>query len=70
MTEFGAVLGTKDKKYKENFQNLQENIIQYVVESYKKGVDLALLIRKIKGLNLTNKESGPPTGPGRQVLCT
>ena len=45
--EVGAVLGTKDKNYKESFQNLQECVLNYVVENYKKGVDLAPLIKKL-----------------------
>ena len=45
--EVGAVLGTKDKNYKESFQNLQECVLNYVVENYKKGVDLAPLINKL-----------------------
>ena len=47
MPEVGAVLGTKDKNYKESFQNLQECVLNYVVENYKKGVDLAPLIKKL-----------------------
>ena len=31
MPEVGAVIGTKDKNYKESFQILQYNVLQYVV---------------------------------------
>ena len=45
--EFGAVLVTKDDHYKESFQKFQECVLQYVVENYKKGVDLDTLVRKL-----------------------
>ena len=64
MPEVGADIGTKEEKYKENFNSLQENVLQYVVENYKKGVDLAPLIRKIEDAELSRKEPGPPTGSG------
>ena len=67
MPESGAVLITKGENYKENFQNLQDNVLQYVVSNHNKLVDLAPLIRKIEDVDLTNKEPGPPTGPGRKV---
>ena len=62
MTESGAVLRIKDKNYKENFQNMQENMLQYVVVYYNKGVELAPLIRKLEDMYLSIKEPGPPTG--------
>ena len=34
--EVGTVLRTKNKNYKESFQNLQDNVLQYVVKHYKK----------------------------------
>ena len=67
MTEFGAVLGTKDKNYKEIFQNLQENVLQHEVENYYKGVDLAPLTSKLEDVDLTNNELGPPTGSGSKL---
>ena len=36
VSEVGAVLRTKDKIYKEIFQNLQGCVLQYMVENYKK----------------------------------
>ena len=66
MPEVGALIETKEENYKESFQNLQENVLQYVVENYKKGVDLAPLIRKLEDVDLSRKELGPPTGPGRK----
>ena len=47
MPEVGAVIRTKDENHKESFQNLQECVLQYVVENYKKGVDLDTLVRKL-----------------------
>ena len=56
VSEVGAVLRTKDDNYNETFQNLQECVLQYVVENYKKGVDLAPLIRKLEDVDLSSKE--------------
>ena len=61
MAKVGAVLGTKDENYKESFQNLQMIVLQYVVENYIKGVNLAPLINTVKEVDLTSKEPGPPT---------
>ena len=62
MTGVGAVIGTKGENYKESFQILQENELQYVVANHKKGVDLSPLIRKLEDVDLSSKEPGPPTG--------
>ena len=64
MPEVGEVIGTKDKNYKESFQMLQENVLQYVVADYKKGINLEPLISKLKEMDLSKKEPGPPTGAG------
>ena len=50
MPKVGAVLKTKDGNRKENFQSLQENVLQCVVKNYKKWVDLATLTRKLEDL--------------------
>ena len=55
MPEVGAVLGTKGENSKESFQNLQESVLQYVVENYKKGVDLEPLVRKLEDIDLSSK---------------
>ena len=47
MPEVGAVLGTRDNNFKESFQNLQEGVLQYVLAIYKKGLDIAPLVRKL-----------------------
>ena len=52
---FGAVLGTKDKNYRETFQSLQENVLQYVIANYNKGVNLTPLIRKLEYMGLSRK---------------
>ena len=62
VTESGAVLRIKDKNYKKFFQNMQENMLQYVVVYYNKGVELAPVIRKPEDMYLSIKEPGPPTG--------
>ena len=67
VSEVGAVLRTKDDNYNETFQNLQECVLQYVVENYKKGVDLAPLIRKLEDVDLSSKEPTTPTGPGKRA---
>ena len=41
---------------------MQECIFTYVVENYMKGVDLALLIRKLEGFDLSSKEPTEMTG--------
>ena len=56
VTEVGSVLRTKEEKYKESFQNLQENVLQHVLENDKKGGDLALLIRKPGDVEISSKE--------------
>ena len=67
VSEVGAVLRTKDDNYNETFQNLQECVLQYVVENYKKGVDLAPLIRKLEDVDLSSKEPTTPTGPRKRA---
>ena len=52
--EVGTVLGTKDENYKESYQNLQDCVLQYVVENYKKGVDLAPLISRLEDVDLSS----------------
>ena len=47
LPEVGAVLGTRDNNFKESFQNLQEGVLQYVLAIYKKGLDIAPLVRKL-----------------------
>ena len=47
MSDVGTVLGTKYNNFRESFQNLQESVLQYLVEKYKKGIDLSPLTRKI-----------------------
>ena len=62
MPEVGAVLETKKENYKESFQNLQECVLQYVMENYKKGIDIGPLISKLEDLDLSIKEPIAPTG--------
>ena len=50
------MIGKKDNNYKEIFQNLQDCVLQYVVENYKKGVDLAPFMSKMEEVNLSIKE--------------
>ena len=64
MPEVGAVIRTKDKNYEGSFQNLQENMLQYVVANDKKGADPAPIIGKPEDVYLSRKEPGTPTGPG------
>ena len=47
VSEVDSVLGTKDDNFKESFQNFQESVLQYVVENYKKWVDIVTIIRKL-----------------------
>ena len=47
VSEVDSVLGTKDNNFKESFQNFQESVLQYVVENYKKWVDIVTIIRKL-----------------------
>ena len=58
------MLGTKAKNYKEIFHNLQENVLQYAVVNYKKGVNLLPLNRELEDVDISRKEPGPTTGPG------
>ena len=55
---------TKAKSYMKSFQNLQEKMLKQPVENYKKGVDLAPLVEKIRDVDLTSKELGLPTVHG------
>ena len=55
MPEVGAGLGTKDKKFKEISQNLQESLLQYMVENYKKWVYLASLVSKLEEIYLSSE---------------
>ena len=45
--EVGALIGTKDKNFKEILKNLLEIVLQYAVKNYNKWVDLAPLIMKL-----------------------
>ena len=65
--EVGAVIRTKDENHKESFQNLQECVLQYVVENYKKGVDIAPLIRNLENVEESSKEPKAPTGTGNRA---
>ena len=47
MPEIGTVIGKKDENFKEIFQKFQESVLHNVMSNYKKGVDLATLIRTI-----------------------
>ena len=38
--------------------------LQHIVANYKKGVELTLLIRKLKDMYISSKEPGLPTLPG------
>ena len=60
--EFGAVLRTKYKNYKEIFQNFHDCVLQYVVVNYNKGVDRMSLIMKLEEVDLSSKEPTAPTG--------
>ena len=62
MPEVGAVLGTKDKNYKDIFQNLQEYALQCLVVKYKKELDIYTLIKKLEDADLSIKEPTAPTG--------
>ena len=66
MPEVGAVLGTKGENSKESFQNLQESVLQYVVENYKKGVHIETFIMKLEEFDLSSKEPTETTGPGKK----
>ena len=50
------MLSTKDDNFKESFQNLQESLLQYMVENYKKRVYLAPLTNKLEDVELSIKE--------------
>ena len=41
--------------------------MQYVVENFKKGVDLVPLIRKLEDVELSSKEPIVPTGTGTRA---
>ena len=56
MPKVGAVLCTKEENYKEILQNVQECVLQYMIEIYKKGVYLAPLTRKLEDVDLSSKE--------------
>ena len=68
MLEVGAVIGTKDTNFKESFQNLQECVLKYVAENYKKGVDLVPLISKLEDFELSSKEPKSSIGNGSKDL--
>ena len=70
MPEVGAVIIKKDEKYEESFQNLQENVLQYVVTIDRKGADPAPIIGKLEDLDISIKEPGPHTVPVGKVLQT
>ena len=61
----GAVISTIEQENgKESFNGLQDHILQYVMEKYEKGVDLAPLIRHLREGTLDNKE---PTAPRSNI---
>ena len=64
MPEVVAVLWIKDENLKDIFQNLQESVLQYVVVNYKKGLDLAPLVRRLEDVDISSKEPTVPTGTG------
>ena len=49
------MIDTKYNNFEESFRNLQEQVLQYVVKNYKEGLDLAPLLRKLKGVDLSSK---------------
>ena len=49
------MLGTNDENYKKTFQNLKGCVLQYVVENYKKWVDIVHLTRKLEDVYLSSK---------------
>ena len=58
------MLRKKGDNYKQILQNFQDFVLQYGVKNYKKGVDLAPLIRKLEDVDLSSKEQISPTGTG------
>ena len=66
MPEVGVVIGTKYNNFEESFRNLQEQVLQYVVKNYKEGLDLAPLLRKLKGVDLSSKYPTAPTITGNK----
>ena len=58
--DVGAVISTREDNGKKSFNRLQDHILQYVMEKYEKGVDLAPLIRNLKEVTLDNKHTTPP----------
>ena len=67
MPEVGAVLRTKDENYKEILPNLQECVLQYVLEKYKKWVYLDPLIRKLEDVDQSRTDAIAPTGTGTRA---